>query len=324
MNDININDLKIEENLRIVFMGTPEFSVPILRALNSNFKVCGVVTQPDRPVGRNKELTCSPIKKFANDNLILVLQPENIKESWQEVVSLHPNIIITCAYGQILPRELLTYPKYGCINIHASLLPKLRGGAPIHHAIIDGYKKTGVTIMHMSPKMDEGDIITSSEIPINDDDTAATLHNKLSLLGRDLILEVLPKIIDGTAPRIKQNNDEATYAKNISKEDEKIDFSKTKKQIYNQIRGLNSWPGAYAIIDAKRMKIWASRVSNYADPFKLDGQIINIYPDGIGVKVSNGEIVFTEIQPEGKKKMSATEYLNGLQDKNSIIGKMFE
>lgn len=324
MDNFDISEIEFEEEVRIVFMGTPDFSVPILEALSKNYNVKGVVTQPDKPVGRNKELLPTPVKKYANDNLILVIQPENIRESWQEVVSFHPNLIITCAYGQILPRELLVYPKYGCINVHASLLPKLRGGAPIHHAIIDGHKKTGVTIMHMSPKMDEGDIISSKEIEILDTDTAESLHDKLSILGRDLLIETLPSIIDGTAPRIKQNNDEATYAKNISKEDEKIDFSKTKRQVYNQIRGLNSWPGAYAIFDTKRMKVWSSRMSEYADPFKIDGQVLNIYEDGIGVKVSNGEIVLTEIQPEGKKKMKASEYLNGLQDKNSIIGKIFE
>lgn len=324
MENYDINSIDIKDDVRIVFMGTPEFSVPILEALTNKYNVRGVVTQPDKPVGRKGELKSPPVKKFADDNLILVLQPSNIKESWQEVVSLHPTLIITCAYGQIIPRELLVYPTYGCINVHASLLPKLRGGAPIHHAIIDGHKKTGITIMHMNPKMDEGDIISQREIEILDSDTASSLHEKLSILGRDLLLEVLPSIIDGKASRIPQNNEEATYAKNISKEDEKINFSKTKRQIFNQIRGLNSFPGAYAIFEGKRMKIWASRISEYTDPFKIDGQIINIYDDGIGVKVSNGEIILTEIQLEGKKKMTVREYLNGLQDKKSIIGKILE
>lgn len=324
MENYDIDKIDVDEEVRIVFMGTPEFSVPILEALTKKYNVRAVVTQPDKKVGRNGVLTASPVKKFANDNLILVLQPEKIKEEWQDVVSLHPNLIITCAYGQIIPRELLVYPKYGCINVHASLLPKLRGGAPIHHAIIDGYKKTGITIMHMNPRMDEGDIIEEREIEIEDTDTASTLHDKLSTLGTDLLLEVLPSIINGTAKRTPQNNDEATYAKNISKEDEKIDFNKTTKQVYNQIRGLNSWPGAYAIFEGKRMKIWSSRISSYADPFKINGQILNIYEDGIGVKVSNGEIVITELQIEGKKKMKTIEYLNGLQDKTSIIGKILE
>ena len=281
MENFDINKLDVEEELKIVFMGTPDFAVPILEALHKNYNVKGVVTQPDKPVGRSQELRPTPVKKYASDNLILCINPKSIKEDWGEVVSFHPNLIITCAYGQILPRELLVYPKYGCINVHASLLPKLRGGAPIHHAIIDGYKKTGITIMYMSPRMDEGDIIKQKEIEIEETDTAETLHDKLSILGRDLLLEVIPTIKDGTATRTKQNNDEATYAKNISKEDEKIDFSKTSRQIYNQIRGLNSWPGAYAIFDGKRMKIWSSRISDYTDPFKINGQIINIYNDGI-------------------------------------------
>lgn len=324
MDNIDINNIKKDEEVKIVFMGTPEFAVPIVSALKDKYNVRAIVTQPDKPVGRNGEIRYSPIKQFAENNLILCLQPENIKEQWNEIISIHPTLIITCAYGQIIPRELLVYPTYGCINVHASLLPKLRGGAPIHHAIIDGYKKTGITIMHMNPKMDEGDIISQKEIEIEDTDTASSLHDKLSILGRDLLMETLPSIIDGTASRIKQNNEEATYAKNISKEDEKIDFSKTKRQIFNQIRGLNSWPGAYAFFEGKRMKIWSSRISDYVDPFKLNGQIINIYDDGIGVKVSNGEIVLTEIQLEGKKRMKTSEYLNGLQNKEGIIGKILE
>lgn len=324
MDNLDILDIEKKEEVKIVFMGTPEFSVPILKALHEKYNVKAVVTQPDKPVGRNGEIKFSPVKQFALDNLILCIQPSNIKEAWSEVVSLHPTLIITCAYGQIIPRELLVYPTYGCINVHASLLPKLRGGAPIHHAIIDGYKETGITIMHMNPKMDEGDIISQKSIEILDTDTASSLHDKLSILGRDLLLETLPSIIDNTATRTVQDHSIATYAKNISKEDEKIDFSKTKRQIYNQIRGLNSFPGAYAIFNSKRMKIYSARISDFYDAFKIDGQITNIYDDGIGVKVSNGEIVLTEIQIEGKKKMSAKEYLNGLQDKNSIIGKILE
>ena len=324
MDNFDISKIELDEDLKIVFMGTPDFAVPILEALNENYKVKGVVTQPDKPVGRDKIMTSPPVKKWANDHMLLVIQPENIKEEWQEVVSFHPNLIITCAYGQIIPRELLVYPKYGCINVHASLLPKLRGGAPIHHAIIDGYKKTGVTIMHMNPKMDAGDIISQKEIEIEDTDTAESLFNKLSILGRDLLIETLPSIVDGTASRTPQDENEATYARNISKEDEKIDFSKSTRQIFNQIRGLNSWPGAYCYFEGKRMKVWSSRISEYVDPFKLEGQILNIYDDGIGVKTNNSEIVLTEIQIEGKKKMKASDYINGLQDKNSLIGKVLE
>ncbi len=321
---MDIENIQVKKEAKIVFMGTPDFAVPVLEGLMKNYDVKAVVTQPDRKVGREGKITKSPIKKIAEENNIFVLQPEKLKDDWQEIVSFHPNLIITCAYGQILPRELLVYPELGCINVHASLLPKLRGGAPIHHAIMDGHKKTGVTIMHMSPKMDEGDMISQCEIEITEDDTAETLHDKLQIVGRDLLLETLPEIINQTAPRIKQNEEEATYGYNITKEDEKIDFEKGRRQIYNKVRGLNSWPGAYAILDGKRIKIWKCYISENSFTNLINGQITNVYEDGFGVKVSNGEIVITEIQPEGKKKMSAVSYMNGLQNKEDLIGKIME
>ena len=321
---MNIEDINLKKDVSIVFMGTPDFSVPILQGLIDNYKVNAVVTQPDKPVGRDGEIKYSPVKQLALDNTILVLQPVNLKEEWKQITDLHPTLIVTCAYGQIVPREILVYPEYGCINVHASLLPKLRGGAPIHRAIINGFKETGVTIMHMAPSLDTGDIISQKSIEISETDTASTLHDKLSILGRDLLLETLPSIIDGTAPRTKQDDFESTYASNISKEDEKIDFSKTKRQIYNQVRGLNSWPGAYTVLEGKRIKVWECRTTDENYSILLDGKITNIYPDGIGVKCVNGEVVLTVIQPEGKPKMKATDYLNGIQDKNSLIGKIFE
>lgn len=319
---MNIEDIKIDKEVSIVFMGTPDFAVPILQGLIDNYKIRAVVTQPDKPVGRNKELRPSKVKQLAQDNTILVLQPENLKEEWKMITDLHPNLIITCAYGQIVPRELLVYPEYGCINVHASLLPKLRGGAPIHRAIINGYKETGITIMHMSPKLDQGDIISQEKIEITDTDTASSLHDKLSILGRDLLLKTLPSIIDKTAPRTVQNEEEATFAYNISPSDELIDFSKLKKQIYNQVRGLNSWPGAYFTLGGKRIKVWECMMSDNNYSNLMDGQITNIYKEGIGIKVSNGEIILTVIQPEGKAKMKATDYVNGLQDKENLIGKL--
>lgn len=321
---MNIEDINLKKDVSIVFMGTPDFAVPVLQGLIDNYKVKAVVTQPDKPVGRDGEIKYSPVKQLALDNMILVLQPVNLKEEWKQITDLHPTLIVTCAYGQIVPREILVYPEYGCINVHASLLPKLRGGAPIHRAIINGFKETGVTIMHMAPSLDTGDIISQKSIEISETDTASTLHDKLSILGRDLLLETLPSIIDGTAPRTKQDDFESTYASNISKEDEKIDFSKTKRQIYNQVRGLNSWPGAYAVLEGKRIKVWECRTTDENYSILLDGKITNIYPDGIGVKCVNGEVVLTVIQPEGKPKMKATDYLNGIQDKNSLIGKIFE
>ena len=319
---MNVEDIEVEKKLKIVFMGTPEFSVPVLQGLIDNYDVKAVVTQTDKPIGRSGKVAFSPIKKLALENDILILQPEKIRDSYEEIFELEPNIIITCAYGQILPKELLDYPKYGCINVHASLLPKLRGGAPIHRAIMEGYNKTGITIMYMAPGMDDGDIITQSEVEITDTDTASTLSNKLSKLGSKLLLDTLPSILEETNTRIEQNPDEVTFAPIIKKEDEKIDFSRSAKEIYNKIRGLNSFPGAYTMLESKRIKVWESRIANDYFAENLDGEIVKIYDDGIGVKVSNGVIVLTVIQPEGKGKMQTRSYLNGV--KEDLVGKVLE
>ncbi len=319
---MNLEDLEVEKELKIIFMGTPDFAVPILQALIDNYKVRAIVTQPDREVGRNAEVRFSPIKKVGMDNTILVLQPEKIKDEIETIKNLEPDLIITCAYGQILPQELLDIPKIACINVHASLLPKLRGGAPIHRAIMNGYKTTGITIMYMNSKMDEGDIISSEEIEIDYNDTASTLHDKLSKLGAKLLIETLPLVINGTNDRIKQDSTLATYAFVIKREDEKIDFSKTKREIYNKVRGLNSWPGAYAMCDSKILKIWECHETDNFFPELLDGQITKIYEDGIGVKVSNGEIVLTLVQPEGKGKMKAVDFARGLSNKGNVEGKI--
>jgi len=241
---MNIEDIEIKREPRVVFMGTPTFSVPVLEALIKNYKVKAVVTQPDKQVGRSGKIAKPPVKVVAEENNIVVIQLDKIKEQYQEVIDLEPDLIVTCAYGQILPKELLDYPKYGCINVHASLLPKLRGGAPIHRSIINGETKTGITIMYMAEGMDDGDIISQKEIEILDTDTASTLHDKLSILGSDLLIETLPSILDGTNERTPQESSLATFAPIIKKEDEKIDFNKTSKEVYNQIRGLNSFPGA--------------------------------------------------------------------------------
>ena len=311
-------------NLKEIFMGTPEFSLPVLEGLNSKYNVVMVVCQPDKPSNRGV-VQYSPVKDFAIKNNIKVFQPVNVKNEYHEILSEKPDLIVTCAYGQIIPKEILDYPKYGCINVHASLLPKLRGGAPIHRAIIEGHKETGITIMKMKEKMDAGDIISQVKTEILDDDTVGTLHDKLSVLARDLLLSTIPNIISGNINLVRQNEEEATFAWNIKREDEKIDFSKTTREIYNQIRGLNPWPGAYAILSGRIIKIWASR---YGDKFfneeVLNGQIVELYKDGIGVKTSNGEIIITELQLEGKRRMLANEFMNGVVNKELLVGRMFE
>ncbi len=310
------------ESIKIVFMGTPQFSVPILEGLIDNYNVVGVVTQPDKIVGKNKKPSFTPVKECALKNNIKVFQPDKIKNDFKNILDLHPDIIITCAYGQMIPNEILEYPKYGCINVHASLLPKLRGGAPIHHAIIDGYDKTGVTIMYMVQKMDAGDIISSKEIKINEDDNVGKLHDKLSLLGKELLLETLPNIINGNISRTPQNEEEVTYAWNIKREEEIIDFNKTSRQVFNHIRGLNPFPGAYSTLDGKVLKIYESKIGNSKG--KIPGEIIEIYKDGIGVSTLDGEIILTQIKPFGKKLMSVKDYLNGIKDKESLISKRFD
>lgn len=310
------------KKLKIVFMGTPDFSIPVLTGLIENYDVIGVVTQPDKEVGRNHEVKFSPIKEVALQHNIKVIQPVKIRNEYEEIVKLEPDMIVTCAYGQIIPKVLLDLPKYGCINVHASLLPKYRGGAPLHRVVINGESKTGITIMHMDEGMDTGDIISAREIIIENFDTVGTVHDKLSVLGKELLLDTIPSIVDGTSQRIKQNNDEATFAPVIKRTDELLDFNKTSREVYNKIRGLNPFPVSYAILDGKVMKIYSSRIKENVYTTKRNGEIVRIYDDGIGVSTGDSEIILTEIKPEGKRKMSVKDYLNGI-DRDSLVGKVF-
>ena len=309
--------------MNIVYMGTPEFSVGPLRELIKEYNVSLVVTQPDRKVGRKQEIKFSPVKEFALENNIEVFQPEKIRKEYQYILDKKPDLIITCAYGQIIPKEILDYPKYKCINIHASLLPKYRGGAPIHHAIINGDEYTGITIMYMDEAMDSGDILYQEKIKIEENDNVGTMFNKLSDLGSKMIIDFLPKFLNGEITPIKQNADEVTYAYNISKEDEKIDFNNNSKDIFNKIRGLNPFPVSYALLDDKRVKLYESKIGSSNKNGEI-GEIIHIYEDGIGIRTKDGEIIITELQFEGKKKTLAKEYINGLQNKEDLLGKIFK
>jgi len=307
------------KDLKVVFMGTPDFSVPVLEALIQNTNVVMVVTQPDKLVGRKKELTPSPVKKLALEHNITVFQPAKIREDYQPVLDINPDIIITCAYGQIIPKIILDNPKYGCVNVHASLLPKYRGGAPIHKCLIDGEEETGITIMYMDEGMDTGDMIKQAKYKILDSDNVGTLHDKLSLIGANLLIETLPSIINGTCDRIKQNNDDATIARVIKREDERLDFNKTSKEILNHIRGLNPWPLANMLLDDLEIKVlsaYSEEISSNKDP----GEIIDLKKDAIGIKTKDGIIYITEVKPFGKKVMTVKDYLNGI-DKNMLIGK---
>lgn len=305
------------KDLRVVFMGTPDFAVPVLEKLILNTKVVLVVSQPDKCVGRKRELVPTPIKKKALEYNIPVFQPEKVKLDYEEIVLARPDIIITCAYGQIIPKVLLDLPRLGCINVHASLLPYLRGGAPLHHAIIDGYKETGVTIMYMDEAMDTGDIISSVTYPLKDTDTVGTVHDNLMEMGANLLMETLPSIIKGTNKRIKQDNSKATYAYNISRSDEHLDFSGSGLLVERKVRGLNPWPLANTLFDDEEIKI----ISGYFVLGKSIPKKINVVTkDSLGIGCSDGIYYVTALKPSGKKVMDIKSYLNGM-NKDKLLAK---
>ncbi|MDR6997955.1 methionyl-tRNA formyltransferase [Neobacillus niacini] len=305
---------------KIVFMGTPDFSVPVLRRIiDDGYEVIGVVTQPDRPVGRKKVLTPPPVKVEALKHEIPVYQPEKIRERYEleKILALEPDLIVTAAFGQILPKELLDAPPLGCINVHASLLPELRGGAPIHYAIIQGKKKTGITIMYMVEKLDAGDIITQVEVPITDEDNVGTLHDKLSKAGADLLSDTIPKLAAGSLTPISQEDAAASFASNIKREQEKIDWSKTGEEIYNHIRGLNPWPVAFTVMNGQVLKIWQTEKVP-GSKSEIPGTIIEIEQDGLVVSTGNETAIkITELQPSGKTKMTSKDFLRGAGSKIS-------
>ncbi|MFC0473122.1 methionyl-tRNA formyltransferase [Halalkalibacter kiskunsagensis] len=300
--------------MKIVFMGTPDFSVPVLRNLvTAGYDVVAVVTQPDRPVGRKRVLTPTPVKVEAEKHQIDVLQPKKIREQSEldKVFSYKPDLIVTAAFGQILPKELLDYPEHGCINVHASLLPKYRGGAPIHKAIIDGEKETGVTIMYMVEKLDAGDMLSHVTVPINEEDHVGTMFDKLSVAGARLLLDTIPALINGDMNPIKQDESKVTFAKNISREMELLDWKRSGEELYNHIRGMHPWPVAYTMLEGKPLKIWWAK--KVASTEKMEpGTIERIENDGIVVSTGNQvAIKITELQPSGKKKMDVQSFIRG-------------
>lgn len=310
------------KEIKVVFMGTPSFAVPILESLIKEYNVVMVVCQPDREKDRKGNVIYPPCKTLALENNIEVFQPLSICSEYQKVLDKDPDIIVTAAYGQIIPSEILDYPKYGCINVHGSLLPKLRGGAPIHHAIINGDKEAGITIMYMDKKMDAGDIISQRSTIIEENTILDDLYNDLSLLGRDLLMDTLPSIINNTNDRIKQNENEVTFGFNITKEEEKIDFNNTIEEIHNRIRGLSSNPGAYANINGKRMKIYLSektKIVSKGEP----GIIEDINSDGILVNTKDYQIKLKDIKLEGKRRCLVKDFINGIK-KEDYIGVKFE
>lgn len=307
--------------MNIVFMGTPEFAVPSLDILINNFGVEAVFTQPDKPKGRGKKLTMSPIKELALKHGIKVYQPQKLKnnlEAIEDIKSLNPDFIVVVAYGQILPKDVIDIPKYACINVHASLLPSYRGAAPINWAIINGEDKTGITTMLMDTGLDTGDMLLKEEVNITHDMTAGELHDILKEKGAELLLETIKKMVSGEITPIKQGDSPTAYASMLDKKMALIDWSSTASDIHNLIRGLNPWPVAFTHYKDQVMKIYKSQVLD-KESCKCNGTIISVSNDGIEVACGKGVLLLKEIQFPGKKVLTVEQYLRGNSIEENVI-----
>lgn len=299
--------------MKVLFMGTPDFAAVILkRLIEEGCDIIAAVTQPDKERGRGRALSFSPVKETAQFYGLKVLQPVRVRnpEYVDYIRSMAPDIIIVAAFGQILPKELLDIPPYGCINVHASLLPKYRGAAPIQQAIINGDKHTGITIMYMDLKIDTGDILLQESLVIGDDETGGSLHDKLAILGAELLIKALKQIKEGTAVRIPQEDSEATHVKMLDKDMGRIDFTMPAVHIERLIRGLNPWPSAYTSYNGKTIKLWRAEVEE-ARTEALPGQVIELRKDAIVVMTGDNALVIKELQLEGKKRMDTASFLRG-------------
>lgn len=301
--------------MKTVFMGTPDFAVPPLHALiEAGYEVAAVVTQPDKPKGRGKTLLPTPVKEEALMHEIPVYQPQRVRknpEFLETLKEIDPDIIIVAAFGQIIPREILELPKFGCINIHASLLPKYRGAAPIQQAVIDGEKESGVTIMQMGEGLDTGDMISKIIIPLAQDETGGSLFGKLAQAGAELLIKTLPSIEQGTAEREKQPEESPTpYAAMITKQMGLMNFSKPAEELERLVRGMNPWPSAYTFINGKTLKVWKCKVSGEQTD-AIPGTVFLTDKEGIHVACEKGTLILTEVQLEGKKRMDTEAFLRG-------------
>ncbi|MEX2416554.1 MAG: methionyl-tRNA formyltransferase [Paenibacillaceae bacterium] len=313
--------------MNILFMGTPEFAIPSLRMLiEEGYNVVAVITQPDRPKGRKKLMTPPPVKEEAERHQIPVYQPQRMRDPavTEAIAAYKPDLIVTAAYGQILPKSVLAIPRLGCINIHGSLLPLYRGGAPIQYAIMKGEKITGVTIMYMAEGLDTGDMISRIEVPIEDEDDAGTLFEKLSVVGASLLKRTLPDLIEGRCTATPQNDHEATYARVITRDDERLNWSDSSMHIFNHIRALRPWPGAYTLWNNEVFKIWSClkpepEVANRNER-RIAGTVISVFPAGIIVSTGDGTLTLTEVQPAGKTRMPVSEFVkNGRLTEGTVF-----
>ncbi|MBC2575642.1 methionyl-tRNA formyltransferase [Peptostreptococcus canis] len=299
--------------MRIIFMGTPDISVKTLeRLIEDGHDIVGVVTQPDRPKGRGNKISVSPVKEVALKHNLKIFQPEKASspEFTAELKGLNPDLIVVIAYGQILKKNLLEIPKYGCINVHVSLLPKLRGAAPINWAIINGDKKTGVTIMFMDEGLDTGDIIDVKEFELDNEITAGELHDWMMVEGAELLVKTVRNIESGNYTRTKQNDNESTYAPMMDRNLGHVDFSKSAEDIHNLVRGTIPWPGAWCESDYGKIKIWKTKVINQ-NSSKTVGEVIKVDKDGILVSCNDKCLLIKEIQMPNKKRMPVSEFIKG-------------
>lgn len=305
-----------------MFMGTPSFSVPFLDALlKSGRDVALVITQPDKPKGRGQKLMPPPVKEFALSHSIPVSQPDKLSEVSviKSIRDINPAFIVVVAYGKIIPALILTIPEYGCINVHASLLPEFRGASPVQWAIIKGCTVTGVTTMLMDETLDTGDMLLQEKVRIDRTDTAGSLFNKLSGIGPDLLMKTLAGLERGDIPRVPQNHENASYAPLIKKGDGIINWKESSEDIYNKIRGFDPWPGVYTFYKGKRWGIWRAEVKDTTIPTVKPGEVTDVNPDGIIVTAGKGAVNITEIQPEGKRRMKIGEYLRGHKVEKGIV-----
>ena len=303
---------------KLIFMGTPDFSAAVLKGLldDSNYDVLAVVTQPDRAVGRKKEIKMTPVKEVALAHNLPVYQPEKMSgsEEMAELMTLGADGIVTAAFGQFLPTKLLDSVDFA-VNVHASLLPKYRGGAPIHYAIINGEEEAGVTIMEMVKKMDAGDMIAKASTPITDDDNVGTMFEKLAVIGRDLLLKTLPDYIAGNIKPEPQDESKATFSPNITPEEERIDWNKSARDVFNHIRGLYPWPVAHTLLDGKSFKIYEATL---AEGHGKPGEIIEKGKKSLVVATGDGAISLKTVQPAGKPRMNIVDFLNGVGRKLEV------
>jgi len=308
--------------MRIVFMGTPDFAVPSLQALiESEHQVLKVVTQPDRPYGRGYKTRSSPIKEMALRYALPINQPLRASEIVEELRGLKPDLITVVAFGQILKRSVLEIPKYGCINVHASLLPRYRGAAPIQQVILNGEKVTGITIMYMSKGLDEGDIILQKEIEIAPKETYGTLHDKLSRSGAELLMKAIDLIAEGRAPRISQDHSKATYAHKIDKSETLIDWSLPAPEIERRIRAFDPHPPAFTYYKGRRIIIWEAEVITASSEKYSPGEIIDIAEGRLKVATGEGMLAISELQPAGKRRMKTSEFIRGYRpEAGEVLG----